>query len=349
MQSTSARVRAIVSAAALALLAFWNMGGCGSLSTNGLNLLNAPPLRFFGPGDATTDPPANDDGSFFDNDGRGSSDPCTLSLDRKFVRISMRNLGSGDFVHYFAVFIAFVQSETYPDGAVCPDDRDLYTSFGYTEVADGQSTPFGNFCIDGPALVYFHQAGQFRRGGGTGNASLGSAIGPAQGSNATFDNFFTSSGAQVPVPDLILFHNPGSGAGAPLLVDPVNPAPCSGVVITNATPECQMDAFYYVDERDRMAGSTALGSGSGRRVPSEIQGTSCECAAFGQFTPIAQSLAPANASGSQVRCNEYVRGGRIEYAFLREDTNPPTPQLVWRVLDTSGGTVQDFDSRVDVP
>lgn len=277
---------------------------------------------------------------FFNGPGAAGADPCSEPLARKFVRISMRSLVRDDFVHYFLVLVAFVRSEAHPDGAVCPDDIQLYTQFGYVEIAEGREQAFGNLCIQGPALLYFHRSGQFRLGGGTGTAQLGSAIGPAQGTNPTFDSFFTSAGAQVPVPNLIIFHNPGTGAGQALKISRNSPGPCDDVILAG-DPPCNQDAFYYVDAQDRLtSGSTALGAGSARRVPAEIQGTGCECLGFDNP---AQQLGTGTAGTA--RCNEFLRGGRIDYVFLRDDQNPPFPQLVWRVVDSTGALVHDFDER----
>ena len=264
----------------------------------------------------------------------GFTDPCLDSAQaHKFVRISMRNL-SPDFIHYFLVMIAFVNGTTYPSGGVCQADVPLYTAFGYNTVADGSSVEFGNVCIRGPALYYFHRNGQFQVAGGTSGASLGSAIAPAQGTTATFDAFFSSSGALVPIPDQILFQNPGTSTGGQSLkVSVSNPSPCNAIVITGVSPDCEQDSFYYVDENDRLVGSTALGIGSGRRVPSEIQGTGCQCRGLNQ--PY-QSIAPQSETAANAQCNEFFRGGRIDFAFVRDDTEPPFPQLLWRVADSSG-------------
>jgi hypothetical protein len=257
----------------------------------------------------------------------------------------MRNLNPDDYIHYFFVLIAYVNGDAYPDGAVCPDDVDLYTSFGYREIPEEGSEEFGNYCIEGPALIYFHRSGQFRRGGGTGGSELASAIAPAQGTNATFDDFFTSGGASVPIPDQILFHNPGTGEGAALKISIGATSPCDAIFVSGE-PDCAQDAFYYVDEADLMTGSAALGAGSGRRVPSEIQGTGCACTGFQD--PF-QVLAPSGTTASNAECNEFLRGGLIEYVFVRDDTNPPYPQLVWRVTDQSGAEVHGFDPRASIP
>jgi hypothetical protein len=289
---------------------------------------------------------------------RTPRDPCTESQARKFVTISMRNL-SEDFIHYFFVAIAFVDVDesatgaavpffdttSFPDGAVCPEDVALYTQFGYRELAAGSMTAFGDFCIGGPALIYFHREGQFRRSAGTGTANLGSAIGPAQGSSPTYDAFFTSAGARVPVPDLILFHNPGTGSGAALKISSQTTAPCDVLTIAGAPP-CERDSFYYVDDRDLMTGTTSLGIGSGRRVPGEIQGTGCECA--GLTAPV-QILAPSGVSARFGDCFEFFRGGRIDYVFVRQDETPPFPQLLSRVTDSTGAVAHDFDPRAPLP
>jgi hypothetical protein len=284
-------------------------------------------------------------GGGFGGDDRTAVDPCTEPDRRKFVRITMRNVSPDDTIHYFLLLVAQVNSEEFPNGAVCEDDIDLYTSFGYVEIPAGDSTSFGDFCFFGPSLIYFHEAGQFQNAGGSGGTELASAIGPAQGSGATFDNFFSSAGAQVPIPNQIIFHNPGTGEGAALKISRNNPTPCD-ILSTGGEAPCRQDAFYYVGDTDIMVGSTALGTGSGRRVPNEIQGTGCECLGVSQPW---YELAPSRVTANGARCNEFLRGGRIEIAFLREDTNPPFPQAVWRVTDASGSVVHDFDPRANIP
>jgi len=318
----------------------------GCASNRALTAIGGTPFFFVPSG---TVPPSGDgtggESSFFDSGGRANVDPCSEPNARKFIRISMRNLSPDSYIHYFLVLIAYVNGETYPDGAVCPDDIDLYTASRYTEIPEGAEREFGNYCIEGPALLYFHDGGQFRRAGGVGGAQLASAIAPAQGTNATFDSFFTSGGTPVPVPNLILFHNPGTGEGAALKISANDSAPCD-IMIVGGDPDCDQDAFYYVDDTDFITGSNALGIGAGRRVPSEIQGTGCECTGFQD--PF-QSLAMSGTTATGAGCNEFLRGGLIEYVFVREDTSPPFPQLLWRVTDQSGAEVHDFDPRGNVP
>ena len=329
----------------LGILAALTFVGCGG-SGGAFEFLGSP-FSSFTPQSVTTGPTTSGVQSGTTSSGSQASavDPCAETQSRKLIRISMRNQSS-DFVHYFLVFIAFENSTTYPTGAVCPADRSLYTAFGYTYVPAGTTQPFGDYCIVGPALYYFHQAGQFRGTGGTGASSLAAAIGPAQGATPTYDNAFTSAGLAVPVPDIILFHNPGSNAeGQSLKVSQSVASPCNPTGIQTADPVCAQDSFYYVDESDLRAGSTALGVGSGRRVPSEIQGTACEClgTALGY-----QILAASSSTATAARCDEFFRGGRIDYVFVRDDTNPPYPQLLWRVTDSSGARAHDFDSRANI-
>jgi hypothetical protein len=284
---------------------------------------------------------------------RTAGDPCTETLSRKFVTVSMRNYGR-DYIHYFFVAIAFVnvdQTDTnaviptfdgtqFPDGAVCPDDIGLYTQHGYSVIQSGAFKEFGDYCITGPALYYFHDNGNFRVAAGTSDAGLGSAIAPAQGQLPSYDNFFTSAGAQIPVPDLILFHNPGAGGGAALKVSTPTITPCS-VLVTMGDPPCNRDSFYYVSFNDVMVGSRALGPGSGRRVPSDIQGTGCECQGVSEAYQI---LAPSGVRASGAECNEFFRGGRIDFAFFEDDTTPSFPQLVWRVTDGSGTVAHEYSA-----
>jgi hypothetical protein len=318
--------------------------GCGG-GGSAFQYLGGNPFSFVGstattvtPGSTTTTPGGTTTGT------TGFVDPCSLSQSMKFVTISMRNLSS-DYLHYFVVFVAHVNGPEYPDGAVCADDLALYTSFGYLSIPAGQSQPFGNICITGPALYYFHRQGQFQTAAGTAGQNLGSAIAPAQGTTPAFDTFFTSTGVAVPVPDEILFHNPGTGAGQALKISRNTSDPCATQVVTTGDPPCVQDSFYYVDETDRIAGSTALGVGSGRRVPNEIQGTGCQCQGV---TDPTQSLAPAGQSAQNAPCNVFFRSGRIDFVFIREDTDPPFPQLLWRVTNSNGVRVQDFDPRAGI-
>jgi hypothetical protein len=350
---------AVVLCAVIGLFGVLTTTGCGG-GGNAWSVLGIP-FQTVNSTSGTTGPSSTGQtsGGGIGGSGRTAGDPCDETQARKFVTISMRNI-SDDYVHYFFVAIAFVDvdetDETtiiptfdgaeFPDGAVCPDDIALYLQQDYIEIPAGMETAFGDYCITGPALLYFHNYGQFRVSAGTGNAGLGSAIAPAQGSNPTYDNEFTSSGKQIPVPDIILFHNPGAGEGDALKISSRRSSPCDTDVIGGA-PICQRDAFYYVDEYDIMSsGTTALGVGSGRRVPSEIQGTGCTCT--GLSLPFSL-LAPSGATARSALCYEFLRGGRIDFIFLRDDQSPPIPQLVWKVTDSSGGLAHDFDSRVDVP
>lgn len=336
---------AFASAGAMSLL--WS-AGCGGSSSDYVQLFNTP---LFGERTTTgtgTDNISTPGSDFFSGGGRTNTDPCDEPQSRKIITISMRSYDTADYIHYFLALVAFVETDEFT-GAVCQDDIAFYTSFGYEFIPDGSAVPFGNYCISGPALLYFHGAGAFRGAGGSGDANLVAGIKPAQGTAPSFDNFFTSSGAQVPVPDLILWHNPGTGGGAQLKVSRSNPDPCStGTTVANVDTDCAQDAFYYVDSGDRFSGSNTLGLNSGRRTPNEIQGTGCECGAF-SATNFTQELAPSGTSAAQARCNEFLRGGRIDFAFIRDDLDPPIPQLLWRVTDAAGSVAHDFDPRADLP
>lgn len=294
-----------------------------------------------GPGGSGTTP-----GGGLPGGGTGTLDPCDESQPRKFITITMAN-ASPDYVHYFLILVAFVDGERYPDGAACPDDVQLYTSNGYILVPAGQRRELGHYCIEGPALYYYHRNGQFRGVSGSAATALASAIAPAQGTSLTYDQFFTSAGGRLPVPNLILFHNPGTGEGAALRVSRSMLSPCNPTGVQTFDPDCQQDGWYYVDETDRMVGSTALGFGSGRRVPDEIQGTGCNCGISNEPWAV---LAPPNvtagdAMASSALCNTFFRGGRITFIFVRDDRDPPYPQLLWQVTDSTGARAHDFDPR----
>jgi hypothetical protein len=276
--------------------------------------------------------------------GATTDDPCELSEALKVVRISMRNQDPDVYIHYFVAFVAFIHdpdAEVPSTGAVCPDDISFYRQNGYSiQIADGDQTTFGNYCINGPALIYFHESGRFRAAGGTG---LASAIAPANGEVPTYDSFFTASGADIPVPNIILFHNPGTGEGAALKVSNNAVNPCDPDAL-GGTPNCQQDAFYYVSEDDRPIGSPQLGFGSFRRAPAEIQGTGCQQG----LQDARQRLAPIGTTAAQASDNQFLRGGEIEYVFIRQDTDPPIPQLLWQVRDSRGAEAHDFDPRADL-
>lgn len=285
------------------------------------------------------------DSGFFGGGAGPDIDPCNESQSRKFVRVVMRNQNPDDFIHYFFVAVARINGDTYPDGAVCPDDIGLYESFGYVQIPEGQTQIFGNFCFTGPSLVYYHRQGAFQGAAtGGGGANLASAIAPAQGTNPTFDSFFNASGAQIPVPNEIIFHNPGAGDGALLKVSINDLAPCDQTVNVG-DPDCLQDAFYYVDQSDLPSGSNTLGIGSFRRVPAEIQGTGCQVTGF--QNP-AQVLAGSGDNASTAADNEFLRGGTITYAFIRDDQTPAIPQLLWRVTDSGGALAHDFDPRAGI-
>jgi hypothetical protein len=347
------------------LVVFPLLAGCAG-GTRAFQYLGGTPYAYFPEGSTLPEGPGSTGvsaGGTLDTSGGGATNPCNETQARKLVRISMRNT-SQDYIHYFLIMIAYVNGETYPTGAVCPDDVALYQRNGYVQVVEGDQVALGNYCIEGPALYYFHRNGQFRGATGTGASSLASAIAPAQGSAPTYDNFFSSGGASMPVPNVILnffssggasmpvpnvilFHNPGTGEGAALKISTSRTAPCDTSVVENVTSDCQQDSFYYVDQDDRLVGSTALGFGSGRRVPNEIQGTGCSCGLSNDPWALlaASNLDASDVSRQSGLCNRFLRGGRIEFVFVREDTDPPFPQLVWQVTDSSGSQAHEFDPR----
>ena len=275
--------------------------------------------------------------------GRTSVDPCLEPRERKFLRISMRNMSSS-YVQYFLVLVARVQSTTWPDGGVCPEDVPTYQSAGYSLVPEGGVREFGNYCLQGPLLIYFHKSGQFRDSGG-----LAAAIAPAQGTSPTYDRFFGAAGQQMPVPEAILFHNPGTTVESQALKFSRSlRSPCSNTSGEVADPVCAQDSWYYVDEtgqRDGSRPSQQSRSGSYVRFPSEIQGTGCEC---GLGNDAAANLAPSGTTAAEAECTEFFRNGRIDFVFIRDDTEPPYPQLLWRVTDANGTRAHDFDARANI-
>ena len=190
--------RLATAAALTSMIVFLGMAGCGSGGTV-WQMFGTP----YGSSSGTTSSSSisstgQTSGSQLGQSDRTHVDPCTETQARKFVTISMRNM-TDDYIHYFFVAIAFVDVDqtdadapapffdntAFLDGAVCEDDVALYTQFGYSEIGADEYTSFGDYCVGGPALIYFHRNGQFRRSAGSDNTGLGSAIAPAQGSNPT--------------------------------------------------------------------------------------------------------------------------------------------------------------------
>ncbi|MBN2447997.1 MAG: hypothetical protein JXO22_14800 [Phycisphaerae bacterium] len=332
----------------LACATLWCAGCMGGYQ--GLSIFGSP-YESTGSATAASGPGSTGftSGGITSGNDRSNVNPCTESQSRRYIRISMRNETPEDYIHYFLVMVAYVYDATgtdgYADGAVCPDDYDLYRANGYTiEVDAGEERVFGNYCFTGPALIYYHESGRFQSTGGTTTRTLASAIGPAQGTLPTYDNFFTSAGAQLPVPNLILFHNPGTGEGANLITINNSGNPCDTNQSTGAA-NCLRDAWYYVDSSDLMSGTPTSGAGSGRREPNEIQGTVCET---GDQREGWQQLAPSGVSAANAEDYEFLRGGRIDYVFIRDDQDPAFPQLVWKVVDERGAEVHDYDARSGV-
>ncbi|MCK4342138.1 MAG: hypothetical protein KAY37_10500, partial [Phycisphaerae bacterium] len=316
-------------------------GGAGSSTLD----FYGSPYYSTGPQESTAQGPGSSGrvpGGTLGGGSRVNVDPCQETPQRKQIRISMRNISS-DYIHYFLVLVAYVNSDTHPDGAVCPEDTSMYESAGYIYISEGDESPFGNECIEGPALYYFHEKGRFQ---GAGTTGLASAIAPAQGTSATYDAVFGPSGKQMPVPDIIWFHNPDTGEGKHLKYSPGLSDACDPNVIEIAAGPCDQDSFYYVDSFDMKAGSNPGGGDPYVRFPSEIQGTGCLC---GLGNDPWAALAPSGATAADKRCNEFFRGGRVDFVFLRDDTEPPYPQLVWRVTDSSNGLAHDFDERAEIP
>ncbi len=323
--------------------------GCAS-GRNGIDVFGSPFQSSSGTTSTGTTGPGSTGigiGAGTANTGsRADVDPCTETEERKYIRISMRNDIPVDNVHYFLTFIAYINDpngvDGYTDGAVCPADEALYRSNGYSiKVNAGEQRVFGNYCIDGPALIWYYQSGRFRSTG-VGSTDFASAIGQARGTVPTYDAFFSSAGARIPVPNIIMFHNPGTGEGAALIVDEPSANPCDPAAV-DRTSNCARDAFYYVDDSDLMSGTPTLGPGSGRRVPNEIQDTLC--VTEGDLTRGYHTLAPSGVTPATALDHEFLRGGKIEYVFIRADQDPPIPQLLWKVTDERGALVHDFDSR----
>ena len=80
-------------------------GLTGCAGGNSLFASFGTPFTFVGGSttDGTTDDGDDDGSSLFDGGGRGTSDPCSESLIRKFIRITKRNHNPDDFIHYFLV------------------------------------------------------------------------------------------------------------------------------------------------------------------------------------------------------------------------------------------------------
>ncbi len=277
--------------------------------------------------------------------------------DRKII-LTLRNEMTDRYVHYHLHLIAF--RKDVPIG-----DESRYEAFGYVRYPSGVN--FGCYTFTQDLFYYYHRNGQFRADITDSGSALRSGIAPAtSASQPKLDPSF--SNRNVPLPSLILFHDPGTGPLPDAFdddrgADTINPA------LDDATncgcDVCAQASWYYVTELDVpvgiappcSAGRDPAAMGRYFRVPGETQDTVCDdCSSLVATLPLAGTEAchwlhntalneavwpqPAGAVGD-VRCYEYYLGSVVTYTFTDDGTTTGLdanvlPSLKWEVRTLTG-------------
>jgi hypothetical protein len=287
----------------------------------------------------------------------------TVTVDptpRKLV-LTLQNRVTTSYIHYNLILIAF--REDVPVGQEGP-----YLSFGYVHYPVGTSIGCYSFARD--LFLYYHQNGRFSTDITNTGSPLLSAIAPAPStSTPRADSFFNSR--EIPVPSVILFHDPVSNVPMPFNAGrnatTINPT-LSSITGCGTCTSCAQAGWYYVLSGDIpfglnpacSIGRNAAASGRYYRVPAEYQNTCCfDCISSSGLVPITDlvtahwlhntgvssggPLGPGNPG--DVRCYEYYLNGVVTYAFTTlGNTSGPSfpPSLVWEVKTRQGIIIHPF-------
>ncbi len=292
------------------------------------------------------------------NDGTAHINVVPNLANRRLI-LKLQN-ETNTYVHYHLILIAFRDD-------VVPGDEKRYTDAGYVRYPSGTSIGCYSFTQD--LFLYYHMNGRFRADINSTSSPLYSGIGPAASTaNPTVDAYWTQR--EIPVPSVILFHDPSPGnvpspfsqGRSATTINPLLDDVTSCVTCTS----CAQASWYYVQPNDLPNGFATTCS-MGRdinaafryyRVPAETQDTACyDCIADSATVPLSQ-LTTAHwlhnsavglgtgprAAGNvvDVRCYEFYMDSIVTYTFTKQGnivsgTTAP-PSLVWDVR-TRGGTI----------
>ncbi len=285
------------------------------------------------------------------------------------IRLTLENQDPNRYIHYHLHLIAF--REDIPVG-----DESRYEAFGYEWFPAGVQFGCYNFSHARGLYYYYHEEGRFRANLDNTNDSTNpvlSGIEPASPSSNSLDRFFADR--VVPVPSLILFHDPGSSV--PSQFNRLNRSNGISALVTSVLAcaptcfACSQPSWYYVTAADLPAGQIP-GSCAGAsrtditrflrffRVPAETQDNVCgECAGLTtpfpaqdtsaahwlQSTAVNAAVYPNPAqTPSNSDCFEYFIGAQVRYVFtnagdILPTTATPGPSLKWEVTTTSGDVI----------
>jgi len=309
------------------------------------------------------------------SDGVRTSNVATATVNVRIIGptnrniyLTLQNAVTDRYIHYHLHLIAFRED-------VAPGDESRYESFGYRMYTSPQTIGCYTFpaTVARPLFYYYHQNGRFRTEITDTSRPLLSGIQSAvSATQPRLDPFF--AGRVVPVPSLILFHDPRNTVPSPFDQNRNSHTINSTLAnVTNCTASCEIcsrASWYYVTATDVPSGFPGLGCTRGRdpsdnsrilryfRVPAETQDTVCwDCSsAAGNLPPIGvdtsavhwlhntavgQAVWPNPAGSTSLQCFEYYLGSFVTYTFTNAgDTAPagtsPPPSLKWEVRTPSG-------------
>ncbi len=275
--------------------------------------------------------------------------------------LTLRNKLTDRYIHYHLILIAFVEDIT-------PGDEARYLNFGYHHYPSG--TTIGCYTFTQNLYLYYHNNGKFRSDVSNPTSTMLSGIAPASSSSTPrVDSFFGNR--EVPLPSVILFHDPGTTVPSPFNTgrgsSTINPG-LHTISSCVSCDRCAQAGWYYVQSNDTpigIASACTIGrdiTAKGRyyRVPGEIQGTVCyDCTSEAGTLPIAilntahwlHNSAAGTGTGplgpglpTDVRCHEFYADSVIVYTFGNAaDAVQPggtaTPSLVWDVRSRNGDVI----------
>lgn len=278
------------------------------------------------------------------------------------ILLTLQNADPNRYIHYHLHLITFAKD-------IVTGDESRYTSFGYVRYPTGVS--FGCYNFAGRDLYYYyHRNGRFRTNITNSSSTLLSGISPAISSASPRKDVYFMSRV-VPLPSMILFHDPKTTVPAAFNVDrgatTINPAlstpsTCAGCA------SCAQASWYYVTAFDQPSGVNrpcSLGrndsNGPGRyfRVPAETQQTACwdcvvtlpllgtDAAHWLHNSAINEAIFPRPAGDvSTVLCNEFYLGSVVTYTFTNAGDLVASgsgltaqPSLQWSVQTRSGTAI----------
>jgi hypothetical protein len=282
----------------------------------------------------------------------------SVGTSNRNIVLTLQNAMTDRYVHYHLILIAFAED-------IVPGDGSRYEAAGYVHYATGTSIGCYGFAKD--LYLYYHYNGKFRANISSTSSAMMAGIPPATSASQPRQDYYFIN-RQMPIPSVILFHDPGSTVPSPFNSGrdstTINPALDDVTSCVSCTRSAQA-SWYYVTANDVAIGNpTACSEGRNDvaailryfRVPAETQDTACfDCVGSAGMVPLAtlttahwmHNTAVGTTGGAQPAgnptdclCYEYYMDGFITYTFRNiTGTTPGTtavPSLVWDVRSRTG-------------